>query len=108
MMKLITIVASAALVSAGTNKTLAPTPGISRPGTPAPITPFPTEPPQVRLYIILLMLCFIIAMMEWPQRQWAAIYGRCTTSHHMSWCMCILQRPQLEMVHDGACIYQLQ
>ena len=49
MMKLITIVASAALVSAGTNKTLAPTPSVDR-GTPAPITPFPTEPPQVSLY----------------------------------------------------------
>jgi len=39
--------ASIAIVSAqdiafGTNKTLAPTPGIDRPTTPAPITPFPT------------------------------------------------------------------
>ena len=45
-MKLITIVAaatSAALVS-GTNKTLAPTPGVDRPNAPPPITPFPTEP----------------------------------------------------------------
>jgi len=55
-MKLITIVASAALVSAGTNKTLAPTPGAVRPtpGTPAPITPFPTEPPKVSLILFAL------------------------------------------------------
>ena len=61
MMKLITIVAaatSAALVSAGTNKTLAPTPGAIRPGTPAPITPFPTEPPQVSLYILLFVFLY--------------------------------------------------
>eukprot|EP00578_Thalassiosira_sp_NH16_P015045 CAMPEP_0181110840 /NCGR_PEP_ID=MMETSP1071-20121207/18939_1 /TAXON_ID=35127 /ORGANISM="Thalassiosira sp., Strain NH16" /LENGTH=146 /DNA_ID=CAMNT_0023194659 /DNA_START=138 /DNA_END=574 /DNA_ORIENTATION=+ len=40
----------AASVDAGTNKTLAPTPGVMRPGTPPPITPFPTEadiPPPV-------------------------------------------------------------
>ena len=62
MMKLITIVAaatSAVLVSAGTNKTLAPTPGAIRPGTPAPITPFPTEPPQVSLYILLVYVLLL-------------------------------------------------
>lgn len=39
----------------GTNKTLAPTPGITRPPepTPAPITPFPTEPNIVSLYMLL-------------------------------------------------------
>lgn len=39
------IIAYAALIEAGTNKTLAPTPGVTRPPEPTepPITPFPTE-----------------------------------------------------------------
>jgi len=82
-MKLITIVASAALVSAGTNKTLAPTPGVDRPTSPAPITPFPTEPPQVRyIYIYIVDVSFIIAMMEWCGGGSGRQSGRCTTSHH--------------------------
>ena len=60
-MKTIAILATAALVNAGTNKTLAPTPGIVRPNAPPvppPITPFPTEPNVVRivLYIIVFVL----------------------------------------------------
>ena len=34
---------SSVFAEAGTNKTLAPTGGVPRPGSPAPITPFPTE-----------------------------------------------------------------
>ena len=50
--------ASIAIVSAqsGTNKTLAPTPGIFRPTTPSPITPFPTEPPQVSLIYVVVVV----------------------------------------------------
>ena len=51
--------ASIAIVSAQTNKTLAPTPGVP-PLTPAPITPFPTEPPQVSLYILLFVYVLLL------------------------------------------------
>ena len=59
MMKSLTIIAmAAASVNAGTNKTLAPTPGVDRPNAqpvPPPITPFPTEPNVVSylLYVVL-------------------------------------------------------
>ena len=46
-LSLLAAIATAALVDAGTDKTLAPTDPATRPGTPAPITPFPTEPPGV-------------------------------------------------------------
>ena len=84
MMKLITIVASAALVSAGTNKTLAPTPGAVRPTSPAPITPFPTEPPQVRY--ICIVVCFILAIAI-EQRRLDRRRRRIISHHHMRWCM---------------------
>ena len=44
-MKLLSIALAtvAFTVDAGTNKTLAPTPGAGRP-SPLPVTPFPTEP----------------------------------------------------------------
>ena len=59
-MKTIAILASAAaLVNAGTNKTLAPTPGIVRPNAPPPITPFPTEPNVVRI----LLYCLVVVVM---------------------------------------------
>ena len=60
--------ASIAIVSAqdiddaiafGTNKTLAPTPGVIRPNAPPvppPITPFPTEPIVVSIYFNF-MIC---------------------------------------------------
>ncbi len=56
--------ASIAIVSAqdiafGTNKTLAPTPGVIRPNAPPvppPITPFPTEPNVVSIYFNF-MIC---------------------------------------------------
>ena len=64
MMKLLSIaLATAAItVDAGTNKTLAPTPGIIRPtpSTNPPITPFPTEP-NVSVTIIYL-LWFVLGM----------------------------------------------
>ena len=66
MMKLLSIaLATAAItVDAGTNKTLAPTPGISRPtpggSTNPPITPFPTEP-NVSVTIIYLFW-FVLGM----------------------------------------------
>ena len=57
-MKTIAILASSALlVNAGTNKTLAPTPGVIRPNAPPPITPFPTEPNVVRLLYIVVLCC---------------------------------------------------
>ena len=102
MMKLITIVASAALVSAGTNKTLAPTPGISRPGTPAPITPFPTEPPQVCL-ILLLLLCVLLYC-----NNRAAAGSAAAAVHHiimMRWCMMYIVATAT-IVYNGTCIYQ--
>ena len=54
-MKSLTIIAAmaAASVNAGTNKTLAPTPGVDRPNAPPPITPFPTEPNVVSISCIL-------------------------------------------------------
>ena len=63
MMKTIAILAIAALVNAGTNETLAPTPGIVRPNAPLPtyppITPFPTEPDVVRIVIY----CVVVVML---------------------------------------------
>ena len=62
-MKTIAILATTAAlastsVNAGTNKTLAPTPGIDRPNAPPPITPFPTEPNVVRI-IICCYICYV-------------------------------------------------
>jgi len=51
--------ASIAIVSAQTNKTLAPTVSVTRPDTPSPITPFPTESP--RPVSLCLMLCMLFA-----------------------------------------------
>ena len=63
-MKSLTIIAAmaAASVNAGTNKTLAPTPGVDRPNAPPPITPFPTEPNVVSIscllfYCLLQLVC---------------------------------------------------
>jgi len=65
--------ASIAIVSAGTNKTLAPTPGIVRPTTPAPITPFPTElPPVVSFVFVVAYVIFIYCI---GHRMSASVYS---------------------------------
>ena len=66
-MKTIAILATTAAlastsVNAGTNKTLAPTPGIDRPNAPPPITPFPTEPNVVRNCCCCLLCWLFIAV----------------------------------------------
>ena len=63
----IAILATAALVNAGTNKTLAPTPGIVRPNAPPippPITPFPTEPNVVRI-VLCGCCCYVVLQLGW-------------------------------------------
>lgn len=78
--------ASIAIVSAqGTNKTLAPTPGIvTRPPVPPPITPFPTEPNVVSIFV------YVVLQLVWTMLVWASVYhGYITNSQFMISCRCI-------------------
>lgn len=78
MMKTIAILATAALastsVNAGTNKTLAPTPGIDRPNAPPPITPFPTEPNVVRIIICVVVL--VVVLVWWTMAAACCLWRR--------------------------------
>ena len=49
---------SSVFVEAGTNKTLAPTGGVTR-ESPAPITPFPTEGPPIGVPTVSYIFVFI-------------------------------------------------
>ena len=53
---------SSVFVEAGTNKTLAPTGGVTR-ESPAPITPFPTEGPPIGVPTVSYIFVFI-AMLQ--------------------------------------------
>ena len=79
--------ASIAIVSAqdiafGTNKTLAPTPGVSRPPRPPPITPFPTEPNVVSIYFNFMICIGVVGLV------WVSAYHEQSVHHEQS-CRCI-------------------
>ena len=71
-MKTIAILATATIVTAGTNKTLAPTPGVVRPNAPPPITPFPTEPNVVRI-VLYNVWCIAIVVWRGVLLQWRVV-----------------------------------
>ena len=80
-------IVSAQDIAFGTNKTLAPTPGVIRPNAPPvppPITPFPTEPNVVSIYFNF-MICSDVVGSEWV----SVYHGYITNSQFMISCRCI-------------------